>query len=88
MILTKIKPELNIVPAATSMDEYSKTSLLINMTPIAKPKAERTASMSPKLNMVDMVVGNAPATESARGIFAPLATAIKNPPKAMMVPVM
>ena len=46
---TRINPEVNIEAAATSIDECFKTSLLRKRTPIAKPNAERIASISPKL---------------------------------------
>src|SRR5919205_784929 len=49
---TRIKPEVSIEAPATSKDECLIVSLVRKMTPPAKPKAERIASISPKLIII------------------------------------
>ena len=49
----KINPEINMEAPATSMGEYKETSFVENRTPIANPNAERIASISPKVIMID-----------------------------------
>lgn len=55
--MDRIRPAVNIDAPATSVGECFKTNLLRNRTPIAKPSAERIASMSPNL-IIDNSEGN------------------------------
>ena len=50
---TKINPATNIEDPATSIDECIETSLVKKRTPIANPRAERIASISPKVIIID-----------------------------------
>lgn len=71
---------------ATSMDEYKETSFVKNRTPIANPRAERIASISPKVIMIDGIVTIVCMLVPSR-TFASLATAIKNPINARIIPI-
>lgn len=75
------------------MDEYFKISLLRNRTPIAKPSAERIASISPKLiidnneDAVVVVVFNVLILPTTL-ILRLLAIAKMNPINPIMMPIM
>jgi len=87
----KSKPEVNIDAPATSIEEYFKINLLRKMTPIAKPNAERIASISPKL-----IIDNNEDTD-VKVVFTALlllitistslAKAIKNPKSPILIPI-
>jgi hypothetical protein len=73
------------------MDECFNTSLLRKRTPIAKPDAEKIASISPKLIIDDNEDADIAIIVSmlleTTPILAPLATAILNPISAIMIPI-
>jgi hypothetical protein len=87
----KSKPEVNIDAPATSIEEYFKINLLRKRTPIAKPNAERIASISPKL-----ITDNNEDTD-VKVVFTALlllitisislAKAIKNPMSPIPIPI-
>ena len=72
---------------ATSIDECRETSLVKKRTPIANPKAEKIASISPKVINVDGDVITVPILLSSRTSPASLAIAIKNPINARTIPI-
>ena len=76
-IAAKIKPEMKSEAPDTSMELCLSTSLVMNITPAAKVKAERIASKSPNVKGID---------NSKLNCKELLETVAKNPDKAMITP--
>src|SRR5438093_6501729 len=88
----KSKPEVNIDAPATSIEEYFKINLLRKRTAIAKPNAERIASISPKLIIdnnedTDVKVVFTALLLLTTTISTSLAKAIKNPMSPILIPI-
>jgi hypothetical protein len=87
----KTKPEVNIDAPATSIEEYFKINLLRKRTAIAKPNAERIASISPKLIIDNNEDTDVEVVFTAllllTTISTSLAKAIKNPMSPILIPI-
>lgn len=76
-IAAKIKPEMNSEPPDTSMELCLSTSLVMNIIPAAKVKAENIASKSPNVKGIE---------NSKLNCKELLETVARNPDRAMITP--